>query len=241
MTTSGNLHTTTGNLTKQRSSGQERRKKPASLVPTLTHFTNQPKLMSTSSVAAAPTPVLVPAPIQTAQALRTLYFVRAAFSVVWVSLVFLSLKSSPTLTAALLLLYPAWDVLATFGDIRANRSTGQTLLPQYVNIAVGSITTVAVGLALRQGIPQVLIVFGIWAVLTGLIQLLLGLRRRRQLGGQWPMILSGGQSVLAGVLFVVQAHDPSKGVVNVAGYSAVGAIYFLIAALRLRKSAHPTT
>jgi uncharacterized membrane protein HdeD (DUF308 family) len=76
-------------------------------------------------------------------------------------------------------------------------------------------------------------------VLTGLIQLLLGLRRRRELGGQWPMILSGGQSMLAGVLFVVQAHDPTKGIINLAGYSAVGAIYFLIAALRLRKAALP--
>lgn len=190
--------------------------------------------MSTSSTAT------IPAPVQTAQALRTLYFVRAAFSVVWVSLVFLFVKSSPTVTAALLLLYPAWDVLATFGDIRANRSTGGTLLPQYVNIVIGSITTVAVGLALRNGVPAVLIVFGVWAVLTGLIQLLLGLRRRSQLGGQWPMILSGGQSVLAGVLFVVQAHDPTKGIANVAGYSAVGAIYFLIAALRLRKAAQPT-
>jgi hypothetical protein len=179
------------------------------------------------------------APVQTAQALRTLYFVRAAFSAVWVSLVLLFVRSSPTLTAVLLLLYPAWDVLATFGDLRANRGTGTTPLPQYVNIIIGSLTTLAVGLALRQDIPAVLIVFGVWAVLTGLIQLLLGLRRRRQLGGQWPMILSGGQSVLAGVLFVIQAHDPSKGVTNVAGYSAVGAIYFLIAALRLRKAAQP--
>ncbi|TGE03753.1 hypothetical protein [Hymenobacter fodinae] len=179
-----------------------------------------------------------PAPAQTAHALRTLYLVRAAFSVVWVCLVFLLVHSSPTLTAALLLLYPAWDVLGTFGDVRATRGTGETRRPQYVNIVVGSLTTVAVGLALRQGIPAVLVVFGIWAVLTGLIQLLLGLRRR-QLGGQWPMILSGGQSILAGVLFVIQAHDPTKGVTTVAAYSAVGAFYFLLAALRMRKASHP--
>lgn len=184
--------------------------------------------MATSSTASVPA--------QTAQALRTLYFVRAAFSVVWVGLIVLFAKSSPTLTAALLLLYPAWDVLATFGDIRANRGSG-SLLPQYVNIGVGSLTTLAVGLALRNGIPAVLIVFGVWAGLAGLIQLLLGLRRRRQLGGQWPMILSGGQSILAGVSFIVTAHDPSKGVLNLAGYSAFGAFYFLLAALRLRKSA----
>jgi uncharacterized membrane protein HdeD (DUF308 family) len=174
------------------------------------------------------------APVPTAPALRTLYFVRAVFSLVWVSLVFLFAKSSPTLTAALLLLYPAWDVLATFGDIQANRGAG-SLLPQYVNIAVGTATTVAVGLALRMGIPAVLIVYGVWAGLTGLIQLVLGLRRRHQLGGQWPMILSGGQSVLAGISFVVTAHDPTKGIMNLAGYSAFGAFYFLLAAFRLRK------
>jgi uncharacterized membrane protein HdeD (DUF308 family) len=174
------------------------------------------------------------APVPTAPALRTLYFVRAAFSLVWVSLVFLFAESSPTLTAALLLLYPAWDVLATFGDIQANQGAG-SLLPQYVNIVVGGITTVAVGLALRAGIPAVLIVYGVWAGLTGLIQLVLGLRRCHQLGGQWPMILSGGQSVLAGISFVVTAHDPTKGVMNLAGYSAFGAFYFLLAAFRLRK------
>ena len=189
--------------------------------------------MSISSTA------ITPASGQTDRALRTLYFVRAAFSVVWVSLVFLFAKSSPPLTAALLLLYPVWDVLATFGDIRANRGTAGSLLPQYVNIVVGLITTVAVGLALRSGIPAVLIVFGVWAGLTGLIQLLLGLRRRRQLGGQWPMILSGGQSIIAGVSFVVMAHDPAMGVANLAGYSAFGAFYFLVAALRLRKAALP--
>jgi uncharacterized membrane protein HdeD (DUF308 family) len=182
--------------------------------------------------------LLSPAP--TAQALRTLYFVRAAFSIVWVSLIFLFAKSSPALTAALLLLYPAWDVVATLGDIRANRGSG-SLLPQYVNIGVGSLATLAVGLALRSGLPAVLVVYGVWAGLTGLIQLLLGLRRRRQLGGQWPMMLSGGQSVLAGTSFIVMAHAPRMGIANLAGYSAFGAFYFLLAALRLRRAAHPAS
>jgi uncharacterized membrane protein HdeD (DUF308 family) len=181
----------------------------------------------------------VPAPAQRARALYTLYVVRAFFSVAWVSLVLLFAKSSPPLTAALLLLYPAWDVLATFGDMRANRGAGSLRL-QYVNIVVGSLTTLAVGLTLRSGTPAVLVVFGVWAGLTGLIQLLLGLRRRRLLGGQWPMILSGGQSVLAGVSFVLTAHDPAKGVLNLAGYSAFGAFYFLLAALRLRSAAKST-
>ncbi|OON68881.1 hypothetical protein [Hymenobacter sp. CRA2] len=188
-------------------------------------------------MSVSSTPPL-PAPVHTAQALRSLYFVRAGFSLIWVSLLVLFAQSSPTLTAALLLLYPAWDVLATFGDIRANRGSG-SLWPQYVNIVVGGVTTLAVGLALRHGVPAALIVYGVWAGLTGLIQLLLGLRRRRQLGGQWPMILSGGQSVLAGVSFVVMAHAPTMGVANLAGYSAFGAFYFLLSALRLRKATQP--
>jgi uncharacterized membrane protein HdeD (DUF308 family) len=173
-------------------------------------------------------------PVPSAQALRTLYLVRAAFSLVWVSLLVLVAKSSPMLTATLLLLYPAWDVVATLGDIRANRDAGSRL-PQYVNIGVGSLTTLAVGLALGSGLPAVLLIYGVWAGLTGLIQLLLGLRRRRQLGGQWPMILSGGQSILAGISFGVMAHAPTMGVTNLAGYSAFGAAYFLLAAWRVSK------
>ncbi|TGE29235.1 hypothetical protein [Hymenobacter metallicola] len=188
--------------------------------------------MPVTSVSTAP------APARTSQALRTLYFVRAAFSLVWASLLLLLAPSSPALTTTLLLLYPAWDVLATVADIRANRGAG-SLLPQYVNIVVGGLTTLGVGLALRSGVPAVLLVYGAWAALTGLIQLLLGLRRRRQLGGQWPMILSGGQSVLAGVSFIVMAHDPKMGVANLAGYAAFGAFYFLLSALRLRKAAQP--
>lgn len=170
----------------------------------------------------------------TAQALRTLYFGRAAFSIVWVSLLLLFVKSSPTITGLLLLLYPTWDVAATFFDIRANRGASSKL-PQYVNIGIGIITTVAVSVALKQGVPTVLIVFGAWAILTGLIQLVLGLRRRRELGGQWPMMLSGGQSVIAGVSFIAMAQAPTMGIINLAGYSAFGALYFLIAAFRLGK------
>lgn len=173
----------------------------------------------------------------TAQALRTLYFVRAAFSLVWVGLLVAFIKSSPTVTAILLLVYPTWDVAATFFDIRANRGPSPKL-PQYVNIVIGLLTTVAVSVALKQGGPTVLIVFGAWAIVTGLIQLVLGLRRRRTFGGQWPMMLSGGQSMIAGISFIAMAQSPTMGVINLAGYAAFGAFYFLLAAFRLGKASH---
>ncbi|WP_413670631.1 DUF308 domain-containing protein [Mucilaginibacter sp. Mucisp86] len=173
----------------------------------------------------------------TAAALRKLYFIRVAFSVTWVVLVSLLAKTSFTAATILLVIYPLWDVVGTFLDIRANQGNGTSVTPQYVNVAISVITTLAVAFAITKGVPAALIVFGAWALLTGLIQLILGLKRRKEFGGQWPMILSGGQSMLAGVSFIAMAHSPNMGVVNLAGYSAFGAFYYLLAAIRLGKSA----
>lgn len=176
----------------------------------------------------------------TASKLRKLYFIRVAFSITWVILVSLLAKTSFTAATILLVIYPLWDVVGTFLDIRANQGNGTSVTPQYVNAAISVVTTLAVGFALSKGVPSALIVFGAWALLTGLIQLVLGLKRRKEFGGQWPMILSGGQSMLAGVSFIAMAHSPNMGIVNLAGYSAFGAFYYLLAAIRLGKSAKQT-
>lgn len=171
---------------------------------------------------------------ETAKSLRKLYFIRAAFSITWVILVALLAKSSFGIACVLLVIYPAWDVMGTFLDIRANNgSVSRT--PQYINAAISIITTIAVGFALQVGVPEALMVFGVWAILTGLIQLILGLRRRKLLGGQWPMIISGGQSIIGGTSFILLAHDPTMGITSLAGYAAFGAFYYLLAAFRLGK------
>jgi len=173
---------------------------------------------------------------ETAKSLRTLYFLRAVFSITWVVLIALFAQSSFGIASALLIIYPAWDVIGTILDIRAQgASTSKT--PQYVNAAISVITTIAVGLALQKGVPEALIVFGAWAILTGLIQLILALKRRKLLGGQWPMIISGGQSILGGTSFILMAHDPKMGISSLAGYAAFGAFYYLLAAYRLGKTA----
>nr|WP_295929026.1 hypothetical protein [uncultured Dyadobacter sp.] len=175
----------------------------------------------------------------TASALRSLYFIRAAFSIVWVSLIFALANTSPGLAQALLILYPAWDVLGTFADIRANRG-GASKTPQYVNAVISTFTTAAVAVALQKGIPEALIVFGLWAILTGAIQLILGLKRRKSLGGQWPMIISGGQSMIGGASFILLAHDPKMGITSLAGYAAFGAFYYLLAGFRLSRTKSAT-
>jgi uncharacterized membrane protein HdeD (DUF308 family) len=173
--------------------------------------------------------------LKTAKSLRKLYFVRVAFSITWILLVVALASKNASAAAILFIIYPAWDVIATFFDIRSNPPAANKI-PQYVNIAVGITTTIAVSVALQKGIAEALIVFSAWAILTGLIQLILGFRRRKQLDGQWPMIVSGGQSMLAGVSIFLKAHTPGTGVNTLAGYAAFGAFYFLLAAFRLGKT-----
>ena len=175
--------------------------------------------------------------VKTARSLRKLYFIRAAFSVAWVILIALFAKTSIVIAGVLLVLYPAWDAACSFADVRANHNSSSKT-PQYVNAAISSITAIAAGIFLQKGVPQVLIVFGTWAIGTGLIQLLLGLRRRKIFGGQWPMIISGAQSIIGGASFIILAHDPAKGTTSLGGYAAFGAFYYLLAAFRLSKTAN---
>ena len=171
--------------------------------------------------------------------LRNLYFVRAAFSIVWVALVFTLATSAtvgagPTVAASVLLvIYPLWDVAPPSSTSAVNRSTASTLLPQYLNIAFGVAATIATIIALTSGLTPTLIVFGIWATLTGAVQLFLAIRRRRALGGQWPMIISGGLSFLAGFSFIITSGTPSTGLTTLAGYSAFGAFWYLVGAIWL--------
>lgn len=74
--------------------------------------------------------------------------------------------------------------------------------------------------------------WGIWAIVSGLIQLTVALVRRK-LGGQWPMIVSGAISTVAGAAFIVQAAQPNASLTVLAGYAALGGIFFLVSAVRL--------
>lgn len=171
----------------------------------------------------------------TASALRRLYFVRFAFAVVWALVMFTTSSTLGPVAVTLLVLYPLFDVAAAIVDAHASRISGSPALP-YVNIAVSLITAVGVAIACASGIPAVLRVWGVWAIVAGLVQLIVGVTRR-VMGGQWPMIISGGISVLAGASFIVGASAANPTLTNAAGYAIPGGIFFLISALRLGRAA----
>ncbi|MFF5082807.1 hypothetical protein ACFY36_37690 [Actinoplanes sp. NPDC000266] len=171
----------------------------------------------------------------TAAALRRLYFARAAFAIVWAGVTFAVADELTALTTTLLVIYPLVDVAAAVIDARASRSTGSPRL-LYVNIAVSSLAAVGLAVAGSSGVPAVLRVWGAWAVVAGLVQLIVGVTRR-SMGGQWPMIISGGLSVLAGSSFVAAASADDPALTNAVGYAIPGAVFFLIAAIRLGRAA----
>ena len=167
------------------------------------------------------------------QWLKLYYFIRAAFSVAWVVAAFAVGPSSAAIAGALLVLYPGWDAAANFVDALRSGGLAQNRT-QALNVLVSLVTTVAVLVALQMSMNRVLGVFGAWAILSGLLQLGTAIRRWRSFGAQWAMVLSGGQPALAGGFFIFQATTPmSPTIANVAGYAAVGAIYFLVSAVWL--------
>jgi uncharacterized membrane protein HdeD (DUF308 family) len=174
----------------------------------------------------------------TSSGLRSLYLIRVAFSLIWVALVVATSASlvsadKPTVIAAVLLvIYPLWDAIATLLE-RRMAGTGSTDRLGTTNMALGLAATAGMITAVFSTIGTALLVFGIWALLAGAIQLVVAIRRRRTVGAQWPMVISGGLSVLAGASFAAMSASATSGLSSVAGYSGFGALWFLVSVIAL--------
>ena len=176
--------------------------------------------------------------LTTLSGLRSLYLIRVAFSLIWVALVvttsasLVSTDRPTTIAAVLLIVYPLWDVIATLLE-RRTAGTGSTDRVGTTNMALGLATTAGMIIAVFSTIGTALLVFGVWALLSGAIQLVVAIRRRRTVGAQWPMVISGGLSVLAGASFAAMSASATSSLSTIAGYSAFGAFWFLVSVIAL--------
>lgn len=175
----------------------------------------------------------------TALFMRNLYFVRAAFALVW-ALGLLSLIKMPVLAPFLLILYPAFDAGSSFYDAYVHRASKSTLA-QKTNGAISFLTVLAVLVVFSMGVPALLRVFGVWAILTGGIELVTAIRRWKAFRGQAVLVFGGAVSVLAGSFFIASAGQPTSGLSSLAGYALMGSWQFLFSALRLIKQARQNT
>ena len=186
---------------------------------------------------AAPSSTTTPS--TTLSGLRSLYLIRVAFSLVWVALVTATSASlvstdKPTVAAAVLLVvYPLWDAVATLAERRMAGATGSADRVGTINMALGLAATAGMIIAVFSTVGTALLVFGVWALLSGAIQLVVAIRRRRTVGAQWPMVISGGLSVLAGASFAAMSSSATSTLSTLAGYSAFGAFWYLVSAITL--------
>jgi uncharacterized membrane protein HdeD (DUF308 family) len=139
--------------------------------------------------------------------LRSYYFARAVFSVGWIAADLVDARVN--------------------GGLKANPS-------QAWNVVVSMMTALAVIVAAGTSAYAVLAVFGVWAILSGLLQLYTGVRRWRVYGAQWVMILSGAQSALAGGFMISRSLGTAMPtILDIAPYAGFGAFYFLLSAIWL--------
>jgi uncharacterized membrane protein HdeD (DUF308 family) len=171
--------------------------------------------------------------------------VRAVFALIWAAAVVIAVGDKvphtdsdvPTTVAIVLASYPLIDVIASllssmFGDTRVLRINAAISA-----LAVAGITTAALG----SDAAATLVAFGVWAAISGSIQLGVAVHRRRAQGRQLPVIISGGLSTIAGVSFIAQSRSSDAHLATLAGYMTLGALLFLLWARRSQTDTQAAT
>lgn len=109
------------------------------------------------------------------------------------------------------------------------------LLGGLVGVGVGLLTFLAPGLTALA----VLFYIAIWAIATGVLQIVAAIRLRKEIEGEWLLILAGAASVLFGVLLTVQ---PGAGALTllwlIAAYAVFFGVLLVMLAMRVRKIAN---
>ncbi len=173
--------------------------------------------------------------VERARSLRELYFTRTVFQVFWAGSVMATAVAKPAMATVLVILYPLWDVACTIYDLKTSAIDRSARTSQTINAVLGVATAIGIALMVFQRPEYAIGIFGVWAFGAGLLQLAAGLSRRKQLGGQWAMILSGIQSMVAGAAFGLGGLHGKVHAKNLGGYAIFGAVYFLIGGILLSR------
>lgn len=122
-----------------------------------------------------------------------------------------------------------WSAIAKRRD---NRHWWLLLLWGVVGIVVGVMTFIMPGIT---GLV-LLMYIAAWAMITGVLQIVAAIRLRKEIKGEWLMILSGLVSVAFGVLLFLQ---PGAGALAVAwiiaAYAFIFGVLMVLLAFKVRK------
>jgi hypothetical protein len=169
--------------------------------------------------------------------------IRAVLALAWAAAVIIAVGSDVPTTASdlaagvavLLASYPLIDVVASIAVARYD-ATSRIVLRVNAAISTAAVVAIAVtGFASDAG--ATLASFGAWAAVSGAFQLSVAIHRRGSQAGQLPMIVSGGLSTVAGLGFIAQSGGNDAHLTYIGGYMALGALLYLLSALRRRAQA----
>jgi uncharacterized membrane protein HdeD (DUF308 family) len=167
---------------------------------------------------------------------QRLFLIRGLVAIAWAVVFALTSDSLTTGVGVLLVLYALIDAVASVIDARGQQRSARQLLE--LNAAVSLVAAVALGIAATGDKGDVLVVFGVWALLTGGAQLVVAIRRRAILGRQWPLLLAGAGSTFFGIAFLVMAGSDDPKLEMIALYAAGGGVEFVIQAWLLARRTH---
>jgi uncharacterized membrane protein HdeD (DUF308 family) len=165
-----------------------------------------------------------------------LFLIRGLVAIVWAVVFAVTADSLTTGVGVLVVLYALFDAVASVIDARGQQGSARQLLE--LNAAVSAVAAVALGIAATGDEGDVLAVFGAWALLTGVAQLAVAIRRREIFGMQWPLLLAGGGSTIFGIAFLVMSGSDDPELRMIAFYAAGGGVEFVIQAGLLARRTH---
>jgi uncharacterized membrane protein HdeD (DUF308 family) len=175
----------------------------------------------------------VPVMRRLARALPALYGLRSVTTMTWVGAVLLAEPSSPAGEPApgfriLIALYPLIDAVASAVDFRVD-TTRISRVAHTLEVGISTATAASV-LLIAPSWHSLTVVIGTWGIATGVIQLLVALRRVRLVRGQLFMVISGAGSVVAGSSFITWSGSAHAFVSLVSQYAIGGVVWYVIAA-----------
>ena len=141
----------------------------------------------------------------------------------------ISLLTLAVLWGAFALVDGLFNLILAARGARTGRRWGWLLFQGIVSVVAGSLTFVWPGIA----VLVLLTLIAIWAVLTGIAEIAVAIRLRREIHGEWLLATSGLVSIVLGVLLL---SFPGSGALAVAWMIGVYAMVFgaLLIGLGLR-------
>jgi uncharacterized membrane protein HdeD (DUF308 family) len=124
------------------------------------------------------------------------------------------------------------SIVAAVARGREHRPWGVLAFEGIVGVAAGVVTFAWPGVT----VVALLVVIAVWAVWTGLLEIVAGVRIRKEVKGEWMLYLSGGASVLLGIVLLI---SPGTGAVALAwligSFALLFGVALIVLSLRLRQ------